>query len=63
MYKCALSSAEFNARLRAHRPCSFIDLHTNVEQIATGTQPCRVSVQVKTDEKDVDSKVGILVDV
>lgn len=59
MYKCALSSAEFNSRLRAHRPCSFLDLHTNVEQIASGTQPCRVMVQMKTGEEGKESKVFV----
>ena len=46
MYKCALSAAAFNARLAKGRPTSFLDLHTNVEQIAQGSQPSRVLVQV-----------------
>jgi hypothetical protein len=45
IYKCALSAAEFNHRLNRGRPISFLDLHTNVEQIAQATQPCRVLVE------------------
>ena len=51
MYKCAVSAASFNARLRKSRPTSFLDLHTNVEQIAKGTQPERVVVEKMVNEQ------------
>jgi hypothetical protein len=54
MQKCAASCAEFNARycysllsLNRNRPSSFLDLHTNIEQIQKKTQPTRIRVQVK----------------
>jgi hypothetical protein len=50
IYKCARSAAEFNHRLNRNRPISFLDLHTNTEQIAKGTQPTRVIVERNIDD-------------
>jgi len=47
MYKCALSAADFNQRLNRNRPVSFLDLHTNVEQIASSSQPARVTIEME----------------
>jgi hypothetical protein len=55
MYKCALSAAEFNARLVRSRPVSFLDLHTNIEQIASGTQPARVVVEMNPKDQSKDA--------
>ena len=52
MLKCAQSAAEFNhrqilinSRLNRTRPTSFLDLHTNIEQVCQRDQPKRVVVQ------------------
>lgn len=45
MLKCAISSADFNRRLINNRPTSFLDLHTNIEQIRSISQPTRVLVE------------------
>lgn len=49
MLKCATSAADFNRRLLRNRPTSFLDLHTNIEQVSQATQPSRFRVQVKGD--------------
>ncbi|KAI8913339.1 chromatin remodelling complex Rsc7/Swp82 subunit-domain-containing protein [Gorgonomyces haynaldii] len=55
MLKCALSAADFNSRLVRNRPTSFLDLHTNVEQVSQDTQPTRVVIQINKKAKlDVD---------
>lgn len=51
MLKCATSAADFNRRLVRNRPISFLDLHTNVEQVPRATQPSRVMVQIAPKEK------------
>ena len=45
MLKCAQSAAEFNHRLNRTRPTSFLDLHTNIEQVCQRYQPSVVIVE------------------
>jgi hypothetical protein len=65
MYKCALSAADFNQRLNRNRPVSFLDLHTNIEQIASATQPKRVIIEkhIPSEESLHREKVFYKVDV
>jgi hypothetical protein len=61
-YKCALSAADFNSRLLRNRPVSFLDLHTNIEQIPRNSQPLRVLVEKNlnsdTNTIKIDSFIG-----
>jgi hypothetical protein len=53
MMKCTLSAADFNRRLVNNRPSSFLDLHTNIEQVSSITQPSVLNVQyLKTQNLD-----------
>jgi hypothetical protein len=65
MYKCAMSAADFNQRLNRNRPVSFLDLHTNIEQIASATQPQRVIIEkhIPSEESLHKDKVYFLDDV
>ncbi|KND00733.1 uncharacterized protein SPPG_03849 [Spizellomyces punctatus DAOM BR117] len=47
LYRRAASAADFNRRLIMQRPRTFLDSHTNIEQIPSLTQPTHISVQVK----------------
>jgi hypothetical protein len=51
--KCALSAADFNRRLVHNRPTSFLDLHTNIEQVSQTTQPLNVGIQSAPGEYSV----------
>ncbi|KAI9094360.1 chromatin remodelling complex Rsc7/Swp82 subunit-domain-containing protein [Phlyctochytrium arcticum] len=46
LYRRAASAAEFNRRLLAQRANSFLDYHTNIEQVPSLTQPTHVGVQI-----------------
>ncbi len=62
MLKCAASAADYNQRLVRNRPISFLDLHTNVEQVSAATQPTRVRVQqamVDTNVRYVRARVSL----
>ncbi|KAI8894495.1 chromatin remodelling complex Rsc7/Swp82 subunit-domain-containing protein [Globomyces pollinis-pini] len=50
MLKCALSAAEFNHRLIFNRPTSFLDLHTNVEQVPKINQSDRILVEMSSKD-------------
>lgn len=66
MLKCAVSAADYNRRLVRNRPTSFLDLHTNIEQVSANTQPKRIKVQMAKDEttsfRYIQDKVSILND-
>ncbi|KAJ3325345.1 PHD finger protein 10 [Boothiomyces sp. JEL0866] len=57
MLKCALSAADFNQRLNKTRPTSFLDLHTNIEQVPKITQPIRVLVETNIDYTGNEIKI------
>lgn len=56
-YKCATSAADFNQRLNHNRPVSFLDLHTNIEQVPRALQPKSVRVEVDVSFKENFLKV------
>ncbi|KAI8913030.1 chromatin remodelling complex Rsc7/Swp82 subunit-domain-containing protein [Powellomyces hirtus] len=47
LYKRAASAADFNRRLMMNRPRTFLDGHTNIEQIPSLTQPQSIAIQLK----------------
>ena len=51
MYKVATSTAGFNRRLVRTRPTSFLDLHTNIEQVSQLSQPSRVQVELLSSSR------------
>lgn len=58
MHRCATSAAQFNSRLIQRRPRGFLDIHTNVEQVARSTQPSLVGVQLELGSE----RMGMVVD-
>lgn len=57
MLRAIQSAAQFNRQIQGFRPKSFIDHHTETEQVPALTQPTKVSFQINQNSKHKDKGV------